>query len=173
MIKLDDLNYKIVYEDKLSSIIANNNIDATKFYSLENFKNQISSRKTEFHFDEIVYHLSLLDNNKNVIKTFITSYEKKFNKEKINFFNEAKKINGTFKADTQVVHIGDIYILGEFCDTCNNIIPPKTYDRELLNKLNIAYVISDPDTGNIFKYESFFDCVSSIITYMHYTTVNE
>lgn len=169
---INNLNYKIFFESQLNEIITNNSIEPEVFYNLKNFKNQISSGRTEFHFDETHYCVKLFDQDGNIKDQFITSYKKKATEKINNFSVIAKQINGSVTCDETPAHIGDIYILGEIY-SCQMPLPKKTYNKNLLDQLHIAYVISDPDMGEQFKFESFSTCVSSIITYMHYTLIEE
>lgn len=173
MIQLDNITFKMQYEDKINKILSDTNTTAEDFYALKTFKDQIGRKgNTEFHMSEIVYHVELRDTNTNdIVKNFITSYSNKAEAKKKEFKKIAENDkNLKLVSYEKTVRIGDIYIIGEVINRdvtiehfCNNI--------DKLNSLKIAYIIDDPDVGTEFKFDTFLECTSTIIMYKHFTTV--
>ncbi len=167
---VEDLNFKLLYSNEIESVMTKSNIDAKTFYSLKVFKDQIGNKKhTEWHFDEIIYTLELFNKDHNLIKRFQTSYKNKFEKTKKEFESFAKNNNIMLVEHNKNVHIGDVYVIGEVCDSDN--IEHHCMDFNKLAKLKIAYIINDPDKGTSFHFKPFIECTADILMYKHFTTV--
>lgn len=167
---VDDLNFKLLFSNEIDGVIAKSNVNIKEFYSLKTFKNQVGNKKhTEWHFNETIYTLELFNENHDLIKRFQTSYKDKAVKQKKEFENILKKENLKLVEYNKDVHIGDIYVVGEVCT--DNTIEHHCMDFSKLEKLKIAYIISDPDKGASFHFKPFTECAADILMYKHLTTV--
>lgn len=166
---VDDLNLKLLFSNEIDGVIAKSNVNIKEFYSLKTFKDQVGNKKhTEWHFNETIYTLELFNENHDLIKRFQTSYKNKAGKQKKEFENILKKENLKLVEYNKDVHIGDIYVVGEVCT--DNTIEHHCMDFSKLEKLKIAYIISDPDKGASFHFKPFTECAADILMYKHLTT---